>query len=312
MLYADDLVIIAETLEELRIRYNTWKDSMESKGLRVNLAKTKIMISGVGKGPTFTSGENPCGVCSKGVGTNSILCTNCNHWVHKRCSDVAGRLDRVVDFRCRKCLNPQQAPNDLERKVDIDGNEYEVVDQFCYLGDMLSAGGGAEASSVCRVRSGWKKFRELLPLLTRRVFSHKAKGRLYSACVRSVMTYGSETWPLKEDDISRIARTDMQMIRWMCNVSLRERKSSEELRDRLGIPNIVDVLRRNRLRWFGHVERMNEHNPVKRSRTVVVEGNRTRGRPCKTWGQLIDNDLRKLRLDPGLAYDREAWKRDIR
>ena len=38
---------------------------------------------------------------------------------------------------------------------------------------MLSAGGGAEASSITRIRTGWKKFRELLQLMTLRVFSHK-------------------------------------------------------------------------------------------------------------------------------------------
>ena len=75
-----------------------------------------------------------------------------------------------------------------------------------------------------------------------RVFTHRMKGKLYQACVRSVMLYGSETWPLKEEDIARIARTDMQMIRWMCRVSLLDRKSSEELKNRLGVSNICDII----------------------------------------------------------------------
>ena len=63
---------------------------------------------------------------------------------------------------------------------------------------MISAGGVARESSVARIRSGWKKFRELLPLLTSRVFSLHMKGRVFEACVRSVVLYGSETWPVKE------------------------------------------------------------------------------------------------------------------
>ena len=47
MLHADDLVIIAESLEELDTRYAAWKKCMEVKGLRVNLAKAKVMISDV-------------------------------------------------------------------------------------------------------------------------------------------------------------------------------------------------------------------------------------------------------------------------
>ena len=46
LLYADDLAVIAETEEELIKRLNEWKDNLESKGMRVNLNKTKVMISG--------------------------------------------------------------------------------------------------------------------------------------------------------------------------------------------------------------------------------------------------------------------------
>ena len=308
MLYADDLVIAANTLEELEARYSTWKNSMESKGLRVNLAKTKVMISGVQNGPKFSSGKYPCAVCCKGVASNSIYCTHCNKWVHKRCSGIAGNLATVRNFKCRTCLDP--SPNhDRITSVKLKGTEYEAVDQFCYLGDMLSAGGGAEASTVARVRSGWKKFRELLPLLTNRTFSHKVKGRLFSACVRSAMLYGSETWPLKQEDLSRLARTDMQMVRWMCNVSLRDRKSSEELRNRLHIPDITDLLQQKRLRWYGHVERMDKENPVRQVRLINVNGTRRKGRPRKTWQQLVRTDLDQLNLEPGLSQDRETWKR---
>ena len=113
---------------------------------------------------------------------------------------------------------------------------------------MINAGGGVEASTFVRVRSGWKSFRLLLPLLASRVISLKTKGRLYAACVRRVMVYGSETWPFKVQDITRMSRADKMMIRWMCNVSLKDGRSSDELRDRLGIPNITEVLRKNRLR----------------------------------------------------------------
>ena len=47
-LYADDLVIIAESLEECVRRLLIWKEAMEKKGLRVNAGKTKIMICGTG------------------------------------------------------------------------------------------------------------------------------------------------------------------------------------------------------------------------------------------------------------------------
>ena len=47
LLYADDLMISAESMEELLVKVQTWKTEMEKKGLRVNMGKTKIMESGI-------------------------------------------------------------------------------------------------------------------------------------------------------------------------------------------------------------------------------------------------------------------------
>ena len=46
LLCADDLAVIAETEEELIKRLNEWKENVESKGMRVNMNTTKVMISG--------------------------------------------------------------------------------------------------------------------------------------------------------------------------------------------------------------------------------------------------------------------------
>ncbi|KAK3882948.1 hypothetical protein Pcinc_012702 [Petrolisthes cinctipes] len=86
--------------------------------------------------------------------------------------------------------------SDIE-KVYLDGEAIEVVEKFCYLGDTIGAQGGTGAGVMARVRRGWSKFRELLPLLTSRALPLLTKGRVYQACVRSVMMYGSETWPVR-------------------------------------------------------------------------------------------------------------------
>ena len=67
LLYADDLVIISESLEELLERLNRWKTGMEAKGLRVNMGKTKVMISAPNLHTLKDSGKYPCAVCRTGV-----------------------------------------------------------------------------------------------------------------------------------------------------------------------------------------------------------------------------------------------------
>ena len=104
-LYADNLVIIAESLEECVRRLLTWKEAMEKKGLRVNAGKTKIMICGTGLDLLQSSGEFPWAVCRTGVGSNSsisIFCNGCKHWVHKKCSGLKC-LKEDPDYRCTRC-----------------------------------------------------------------------------------------------------------------------------------------------------------------------------------------------------------------
>ena len=106
LLYADELAVIAETEEELIKRLNEWKDDVESKGMRVNMNKTKVMISGE-RQKVRQAVRWPCGVCSKGVGSNSLQCTSCQKWVHKKCSGIKGSMSKVVkSFISKGCLNP--------------------------------------------------------------------------------------------------------------------------------------------------------------------------------------------------------------
>jgi len=70
----------------------------------------------------------------------------------------------------------------------------ELVDKFCYLDDMLSVDGDADATVETRIRIRWNKFRQLVPLLTNNDISLTVRGRLYSSCVRSSMLHGSETY----------------------------------------------------------------------------------------------------------------------
>ena len=83
--------------------------------------------------------------------------------------------------------------------------------ELCYLGDTLDGDGGVDLAATARIRNGWTKFRELLPFLTSRAPPLEMKGRVYASCVRSSMTYGSETGPLLVDVGLKFERAEMQM-----------------------------------------------------------------------------------------------------
>ena len=85
--------------------------------------------------------------------------------------------------------------------------DVERVRGFCYLGDRVNAGGGCEAAVTARARIGWVKFRECGELLNSKRFSLKLKGMVYRGCVRSAMSYGSETWCLRENERAVFRKT---------------------------------------------------------------------------------------------------------
>ncbi len=78
---------------------------------------------------------------------------------------MKGNLSKVSNFICPACLGRVDSGPPVADNIVLDGNELEVVNKFCYLGDMLDAKGGAESSSIARVQIGWKKFKDLLPFL---------------------------------------------------------------------------------------------------------------------------------------------------
>ena len=307
LFYADDLVIVAETPETLREKLLTWRNNFELKGLRVNMGKTKFMASGPDLDVLKDSGRFPCGVCRKGTGANSIWCSSCSHWVHHGCSGVKGKLTEDPNFQCNRCRGSAR-PIDARPSSEfvVGSDSLEVVDTFCYLGDMISAGGGCDRAIVTRVKCAWGKFRELLPILTSRALSLRRRGHLFSSCVRRVLLHAAECWPTTKKDIDRLRRTDRAMIRWICNVRLKDRVSSTNLLNKLGLLPIETILGGTRLRWFGHVSRSNDW--INKVTKLNVPGASSRGRPKKSWQETVTKDRSEWRMNSIDPLDRDAWR----
>ena len=73
-----------------------------------------------------------------------------------------------------------------------------------------------------------------------------------------------------------------------------------------GVESLEVVMRRRRLRWYGHVERGDDG--IRSARDLKVEGKRGRGRPKKTWAQTVEKDMKEMGLKREDAHDRAKWK----
>ena len=86
----------------------------------------------------------------------------------------------------------------------------------------------------------------------------------------------------------------------------------EELNDLYSSPYIVRVIKSRRMRWAGHVARMEERRGVHKVLVGKPEGKRPLGRPRRRWEDNIKMDLQEVGRDCGewmeLAQDRDGWR----
>ena len=133
LLYADDLVLSADSNESVTKIFKDWSSAVELRGMKVNIGKTKLLISGKRSREATSSVQNPGAVCNRGVGVNSIFCTSCSKWCHKRCTGL-NSLAGINGYTCPVCSGTQQPRTWTDDSIILDSGKVEEVSEFCYLG----------------------------------------------------------------------------------------------------------------------------------------------------------------------------------
>ena len=103
----------------------------------------------------------------------------------------------------------------------------------------------------------------------------------------------------------------MQMIRWMCGISLKDRRTNEELRRLVGVEPITTFIRSAIQRWYGNVMRKGDEDWAKKCMGYRVEGRRPVERPRKTWLESVEADRAKLEIDKEDVHDQSKWRRNV-
>lgn len=129
----------------------------------------------------------------------------------------------------------------------------------------------------------------------------------------ATIMYGSETWPMLEGQKSRVRAVEMGYLRSACRVTWRDRWSNERVLRQCGMKvDVIGMIKKNVLRWFGHMERMESGRMTKRVYMCDVEDGRRRGRPRVRWKDRVREYVMReggIGWDGGLllAGDRQAW-----
>ena len=153
----------------------------------------------------------------------------------------------------------------------------------------------------------------------RRTISIEAKLRIFRACVLPILLYGSEVWSLTRTSEHRLCAFYHRCLRTIIGVNLGDRISNLQLLQITGQPSLEDILRRNRLRWFGHVNRMiDENNEPSLIKKVMFSWYGESKRPrnagmYKKWEDRIMEDLEKLNVRNWrrATLNRDTWRATI-
>lgn len=188
----------------------------------------------------------------------------------------------------------------------------EFVENFTYLGSLISKDSGASKDIKARLGKAQGAFSQLRSIWRSKQYSLKTKMILYNCNVKSVLLYGSESWPVIKTDMRRMEVFHNGCLRRICQTFWPNKISNNELYKKTGSWSITKEITRRRLRWLGHVLRMEQDSITKVALRWTPPGKRKPGRPKTTWRRTVTQELEQMNLSWGeaqhAARDRIQWR----
>ena len=211
------------------------------------------------------------------------------------------------------------------QQLVIEGKEVEMVRSFKYLGSEIKAEGGIDAEIKRRKALAGSAFQRLKEkIFKRHDISLKTKIRVLNAFVIPVLLYGSETWALTQTMAKSLDALENSWLRRILRISYKEHTTTDSIRQRTGQTFVSKIIQKRRLKWAGHMLRMEEHRAAKMSWRYYPQGRRPRGRPRTRWKDCLENDLKAAGLSlqgkttgrnrktlEEVASDRVMWRQVI-
>ena len=198
--------------------------------------------------------------------------------------------------------------------ITIGDQQLDVVHQFTYLGSTITDNLSLDAELDKRIG----KAASTLAHLTARVWTNPklttaTKMAVYNACIISTLLYGSESWTTYARQEKRLNTFHLRCLRRILGISWQDKVTNAEVLSRAGLPSIHTILRQRRLRWLGHVHRMEDGRiPKDLLYGELTSGKRNIGRPKLRYSDVVKRDMKALDIDTGswenLAADRPRWR----
>jgi hypothetical protein len=125
-----------------------------------------------------------------------------------------------------------------------------------------------------------------------------------------ILMYGAEVWQIPTREIKKKLSTEMEELRRTARKSRMERIKNERIKETMGTkgkPDIVDIIERKRLQWYGHIKRMPEERIPKLIMEWIPQERSERGSSRKKWMEGVQTAMRTRNLELDQWRNREEW-----
>lgn len=194
--------------------------------------------------------------------------------------------------------------------LNIDGENVERVDKFIFLGSVVPDVSDDVSRRLALATVAFGKLKK--NIWSRNDLSYQIKSRLFYALVIPIAIYACETWSLKKKDMDKLSVFQNDCLRIMAGKRRIDRTRIRDLKRLLGVKmDILDMVKRRRMNWFGHVSRRDPNSSYvyKTYKREFDFQKRPRGRPPKRWNDLIREDTGlPLLTAERRAQNRGKWK----
>jgi len=215
----------------------------------------------------------------------------------------------------------QAAPKDTVRApptIKLGDTILEKVDNFSYLGSIISSNANVDAEINHRIQQAAAAFGKLRS----RVFQDRdiridTKLKVYRAIVITTLLYGSETWTTYRRHIAALEKFHQRCLRRMMNIKWQDKKTNISVLEQAATSSVESIIVKNQLRWVGHVTRMEDCRlPKQMLYSELSEGKRDAGGPKKRFRDCLKKNIKQCCISEKdwerLAQDRVYWRRAIR
>ncbi|XP_030025374.2 uncharacterized protein LOC115443910 [Manduca sexta] len=197
--------------------------------------------------------------------------------------------------------------NSVKYEIKSNNVPVEYVEEYIYLGQIISHTDITTKEVKRRIANGWKRYWSLKEIMKSTDLNTSIKRKVFNTCVLPCITYGCETWSLTKHHRNMLEHCQRSMERSLIGIKKQDKRRNTFIRSKTKVTDVLTRIDNLKWRWTGHMLRSTQE---KWSKIVTDwyprDGKRKRGRQCKRW-----EDELKLTAGPNwrrVARDRAQWK----